>query len=156
MTQKKKKNNSGLHFSLHHPASLSKTNMKLLQLDTAGQDLQEEIIPAACSGSCKKKHHTLAVGDSLLKSTKVPFCRSDKDSPKVCCLPGGKIQDTAETVLQLGKSTDCYSLLYSCPFVWHECHWELEHGQNQRILESPGNTSEKSGCPSYLLFNFAR
>lgn len=54
-------------------------------LDTPDQDLQEETIPAACW--------------------------HDRESQKVCCLPGAEIQDTAETVLHLGKSTDCYSLL---------------------------------------------
>jgi len=61
----------------------------------------------------KKKQWVLMVGDSLLRGTKAPICRPDREACEVCCLPGAKVRDVAERVLQLLKSTDCYPLLLS-------------------------------------------
>ena len=51
------------------------------------------------------------MGDSLLRGTEVPICWPDRESREVCCLPGAKVQDVAERVPQLVKSTDYYPLL---------------------------------------------
>jgi len=53
----------------------------------------------------------LVAGVSLLRDTKLPFCQPDRESQEVRCLSGAKVQDVAETVPQLIKSTNCYPLL---------------------------------------------
>lgn len=58
-----------------------------------------------------KRNDVLVVGDSLLKGTETSICWSDRNSQELYCLPGAKIWDIAERVLQLVKSTECYSLL---------------------------------------------
>jgi len=80
-------------------------------IDTQEQGLQEETTPAAHGRYHKNKQWVLVVGDSLLSGTKAPICLPDREAHKVCGLLGAKVQDVAERVPQLVKSTDYYLLL---------------------------------------------
>lgn len=63
--------------------------------DTNDQNLQQETIPAACSGYYKKKHYVFVVNNFLLKGTESPLCWPDRESQEFCCLPAAKIWDAA-------------------------------------------------------------
>ncbi|GAB0205522.1 hypothetical protein GRJ2_003017800 [Grus japonensis] len=99
-------------FQSPHSSFTTKNRYEALTaVDTHEQGPQGETAPAAHSGYRKKKRRVLVVGDPLLRGTKVPICQPDRESQEVCCLLGAKIQDVAERVPQLVKSTDYYPLL---------------------------------------------
>ena len=82
-------------------------------VDTHEQDAQGETLPTAHSGYRKEKRRVLVAGDCWLRGTEAPTCRPDRESREVCCLLGARIQDVAERVPQLVKSTaDCPLLLF--------------------------------------------
>lgn len=79
---------------LHFPPSCitSRNSYDVLTAeDTYGQAPQGETVPAAHARNHKKKQWVLVVGDSLLRGTKAPICRPDRESREVCCLPGASL-----------------------------------------------------------------
>ncbi|XP_059499497.1 uncharacterized protein LOC132207556 [Stegostoma tigrinum] len=82
-------------------------------LDTAGgDDLPEESHSSQFSGTepdtvTKKgrgqNRKVLVVGDSIVRGIDRRFCGQDRDSRKVCCLPGARVRDVSDRVYKVLK-----------------------------------------------------
>lgn len=62
----------------------------------------------------KKQQWMTAVGDSLLKGTEVPVCRSGPVLREVCCLPRVWIRNATNKLTSLVQPLDCCPLLLFC------------------------------------------
>ena len=51
------------------------------------------------------------IGDSLLRGTEGPICRSDPSHREVCCLPGARVRDIARKLPGLVQPSDYYPLI---------------------------------------------
>lgn len=131
--------------------------------DTNDQELQEETIPAACSGYCKKKHYVLVVDNSLLKSTEAPLCWPDRESQEVCYLPGAKIWDAAKSVAayQEHRLLSAIALSFGLelePRTWAESKkiikpWEHKWRTlmpNSSIFPIGGKREDRNRCILYI------
>lgn len=107
---------------------------------------------------CKKKQGALVEGKSQLSCTGAPICQPDRELWEVCCLLKVKVQNIAERVTQLVKSTDneCNQNIQTihATFSYRHEWYKLEPRQNQERPQSPGGASKKYCCPSYLFFHF--
>ncbi|KAK4815791.1 hypothetical protein QYF61_007231 [Mycteria americana] len=59
----------------------------------------------------RKKRRVIVVGDSFLKGTEGPICRTDPPLREVCCLPGARVRDVTRVLPSLVRPSDYYPLL---------------------------------------------
>jgi len=59
----------------------------------------------------KKKRRVIVIGDSLLKGTEGPICRSEPSHREVCCLPGAWVRDVGRKLPGLVRPSGYYPLL---------------------------------------------
>ncbi|KAK4815580.1 hypothetical protein QYF61_004097 [Mycteria americana] len=57
--------------------------------------------------SMRKRRRVIVVGDSLLRGTEGPICRTDPALREVCCLPGARVRDVTRVLPSLGKENLC-------------------------------------------------
>ena len=69
------------------------------------------LLPILLQRQPGKKRRAVIIGDSLLRGTEGPICRSDPSHREVCCLPGARVRDVARNTTRLVKPSDYYPLL---------------------------------------------
>ncbi|KAK4815696.1 hypothetical protein QYF61_006679 [Mycteria americana] len=57
--------------------------------------------------STRKRRRVIVVGDSLLRGTEGPICRTDPPLREVCCLHGARVKDVTRILPSLGKENLC-------------------------------------------------
>ncbi|KAK4832349.1 hypothetical protein QYF61_021878 [Mycteria americana] len=71
----------------------------------------EERTSRLTTTSTRKKRRVIVVGDSFLKGTEGPICRTDPPLREVCCLPGARVKDVTRVLPSLVRPLDYYPLL---------------------------------------------
>ncbi|KAK4806799.1 hypothetical protein QYF61_005595 [Mycteria americana] len=71
----------------------------------------EERTSRLTTTSTRKKRRVIVVGDSLLRGTEGPICRTDPPLREVCCLPGARVKDITRILPSLVRPSDYYPLL---------------------------------------------
>ncbi|KAK4817118.1 hypothetical protein QYF61_027981 [Mycteria americana] len=61
--------------------------------------------------STRKRRWVIVVGNSLLRGTEGPLCRTDPPLREVCCLPGARVKDITRIRPSLVQPSDYYPLL---------------------------------------------
>ncbi|KAK4827179.1 hypothetical protein QYF61_015141 [Mycteria americana] len=61
--------------------------------------------------STRKRRRVIVVGDSLLRGTEGPICRTDPPLREVCCLLGARVKDVTRIFPSLVRPSDYYPLL---------------------------------------------
>ena len=61
--------------------------------------------------STRKTRQVIVVGDSLLRGTEGPICRTDPPLWEACCLPGARVKDITRKLPSLVRPSDYYPLL---------------------------------------------
>ncbi|KAK4810556.1 hypothetical protein QYF61_004519 [Mycteria americana] len=106
------------------PTSLSQVFLynRYEALEVAGQSMEDgddspstpEVSPrseerTSCinTTSTRKRRRVIVVGDSLLKGTEGPICRTEPLLREVCCLPGARVKDVMRVLPSLGKENLC-------------------------------------------------
>lgn len=71
----------------------------------------ERPTPCITTNSMRKKRRVIVVGDSLLRGTEGPICRTEPPLREVCYLPGAWVKDIARKPPSLVRPSDYYLLL---------------------------------------------
>jgi len=80
--------------------------------------------PYITTTSTRKKRRVIVVGDSLLKGTEGPICRTDPSHWEVCCLPGARVRHITRKLPSLVQ-----------PITAFPCGWDEVAVHSPRMIK---------------------